>query len=317
MSKYRRDLPQLRGSLFLTDGGIETDLIFNEGLELPHFAAVELLRTPEGRRALDRYYRRHAAIALDREVGFVLESPTWRASLDWADPLGYTTASLRALNREAVALLVALRAELETPATPMVVSGCIGPRGDGYRAEARMSAGEAADYHTFQVGTFASTDADLVTAITMNYVEEAIGVALAADAYRMPSVISFTVETDGRLPTGQPLREAIERVDAETRSAPAYYMINCAHPSHFAHELDGGEAWTARVRGLRANASRASHAELDAAPTLDAGDPLELGEDYRRIVERHGRIVVLGGCCGTDHRHIAAIADACLEGAVR
>ena len=120
----------------------------------------------------------------------------------------------------------------------------------------------------------------------------------------MPCVISFTVETDGRLPTGETLAEAIESVDAATGRSPAYYMINCAHPTHFDHVLDASEAWTKRLRGLRANSSRCSHAELDNAPELDIGDPHELSGQYAEFLRRFPHINVLGGCCGTDHRHV-------------
>jgi S-methylmethionine-dependent homocysteine/selenocysteine methylase len=190
------------------------------------------------------------------------------------------------------------------------VSGNIGPRGDGYRAEARMSVAGARDYHAAQIATFADTDADMLGAFTMNYVEEAVGITLAARQARMPLALSFTLETDGRLPSGQPLVEAIERVDAESDDYPVYYMINCAHPSHFEDMLGELGSKSRRVRGLRANASRRSHAELDACTDLDAGNPQELGGDYRALARKLPALTVVGGCCGTDHRHVAAIAQA-------
>jgi len=195
----------------------------------------------------------------------------------------------------------------------MVISGCVGPRGDGYDPAHVMSAEEAERYHAEQIRVFAATAADVVTAITMTNVPEAIGVTRAARAAGMPVVISFTVETDGRLPTGDSLKDAIERVDAATGEGPAYYMINCAHPTHFEGALAGGEPWARRLRGLRANASTKSHAELDEAEELDDGNPAELGAQYRALRDRLPHLVVLGGCCGTDHRHIGAIASACVE----
>ena len=151
----------------------------------------------------------------------------------------------------------------------------------------------------------------MVTAITMTHVGEAVGVVRAAEAAGLPVAISFTVETDGRLPTGQPLGEAIEAVDAATGALPAYYMINCAHPTHFAHELGADGGWTGRVRGLRANASCRSHAELDAATDLDAGDPAQLGRQYAELRRLLPQLTVLVGCCCTDLRHVEAIARAC------
>jgi S-methylmethionine-dependent homocysteine/selenocysteine methylase len=311
-ARYREALPQLGDAPFLADGGIETTLIFHEGHDLPHFAAYDLLTRDGGEDALRRYFEPYVRIALDRGVGIVLETPTWRANLDWAERLGHSPEQLADLNRRAVALVAAIRNEHETDTTPIVVSGCIGPRGDGYVVDEPMTADEATDYHANQIGIFAGTAADLVTAITMTYVDEALGVVRAAGAAGLPAVISFTVETDGRLPSGQPLGEAIEEVDARSDRAAAYFMVNCAHPSHFYDVLEPGTEWTARIRGLRANASRMSHAELDEADELDAGNPEELALEYLALRDQLPSLTVLGGCCGTDHRHVDAMSAAWL-----
>jgi S-methylmethionine-dependent homocysteine/selenocysteine methylase len=311
MSLYRDGLPQLAGGLFLTDGGIETTLIFHDGLDLPHFAAFHILKDEAGTVALRRYFARYAEIARANGTGFILESPTWRASADWGEKLGYSRGALASANARAIALMQELRMTYQSERTPIVVSGCVGPRGDGYDPGIVMSADEAQDYHARQIGVFAGGDADMVTAITMTNADEAIGVARAAEAAGMPVAISFTVETDGRLPTGQRLEAAIAEVDEATRGAPAYYMINCAHPAHFEATLAGKAPWLDRIRGLRTNASRRSHAELNEAADLDAGDPEELGREHRDIVARRPGINVLGGCCGTDHRHIERICAAC------
>ncbi|WP_454286477.1 homocysteine S-methyltransferase family protein [Rhizobium arsenicireducens] len=308
---YRHDLPQLKGGAFLTDGGMETTLIFHEGADLPHFASFVLLATPEGRKQTEDYYRRYLDIAARHGSGFVLDTPTWRASADWGDKLGYSADALRAVNEDAVNLLVDLRALYQKPGAPIVISGAIGPRGDGYKA-GRMTAGEAEAYHAEQIEAFAGTDADMVTVFTLTNVEEAIGIARAARRLAMPCAISFTVETDGNLITGQTLRQAIEAVDAATGDYPHYYMINCAHPSHFAEVVASGEDWLKRIGGIRANASRMSHAELDESETLDDGDPADLGRRYRELTRQMPHVRVLGGCCGTDHRHVAAICEACL-----
>jgi homocysteine S-methyltransferase len=306
---YRHCLPQLEGGLFLSDGGIETTLIFHDGIKLPHFAAFVLMDSEGGPQTLRRYYESYLAIARSRGVGMVLESPTWRASADWGVKLGYDRAELRRVNLKSIELLQALRERWQSPATPLVISGAIGPRGDGYKAGIATAA-EAEDYHAEQIATFADSAADMVCAYTMNSIAEGIGVANAARKLAMPAAISFTVETDGRLATGETLREAIEATDEATDGWPAYYMINCAHPTHFAPSLGRGEAWTRRILGIKANASRKSHAELDEATELDAGDPVELGRQYRVLARRHPALRVLGGCCGTDHRHVAAICDA-------
>jgi homocysteine S-methyltransferase len=300
-------LPQLGGSTFITDGGLETTLTFHAGIDLPYFAAFVLLDTDGGRQSLREYYLPYNEIARRRDVGIVLDTPTWRASSDWGARLGYSGEALAGLNRRGVELLEELRAE---SGIELVISGCLGPRGDGYRADHLMSADEAESYHTAQISSFAGTAADMITALTLNYADEAVGIVRAAQAADLPVVISFTVETDGRLPDGRPLGEVIEHVDAETNTGAAYFMINCAHPTHFANIFDRPAPWVARIRGLRANASRLSHAELDDSETLDEGDPVDLAEQYRRLASRLHNLTIIGGCCGTDERHIDAICAA-------
>jgi len=304
---HRDHLPQLDGGLFVTDGGLETTLVFHDGIDLPEFAAFDLLKDEAGTERLREYYDDYLAIAREHDAGFVLEAPTWRANPRWAAAIGYTEAQLDELNRKAIALTEEVRARHEDAVAPIVVSGCVGPQDDGYDPSAFMSAVEAQGYHATQVSTFADTAAGMVTAITMTYAEEAVGVARAATDAGLPVAISFTVETDGRLPSGQALGEAIEQTDAETGDAPAYYMINCAHPSHFDGVLEAREPWLERIGGLRANASTMSHAELDEAEQLDEGNPADLGARHAALRARLPRLNVLGGCCGTDHRHVSEI----------
>ena len=305
--------PRIVGDgFFVTDGGIETELIFHHGIDLPLFAAFPLLENPDGRARLRRYYDSYLSIAREHGAGFVIETPTWRANPDWASKLGYGAEALAEANRKAIDLLCEIREEFESEKTPMVISGCVGPRGDGYVPAETMSMQEAQEYHGAQIGTFSRTAADLVTAITMNYVEEAIGIVRAARGFEMPVVISFTVETDGKLPTGDSLKDAIERVDAATGGAPAYYMINCAHPMHFEHILARGEPWLGRIRGLRANASTQSHAQLNESTELDEGDPVQLGRQHHELLSKLKQLNVFGGCCGTDHRHVEEICKACI-----
>ncbi len=312
MSKYRNDLPQLGGENYLCDSGLETTLVFHDGIDLPCFASFPLLRSAEGKERLARYFRKHAAIAARHGAGCVLETVTWRAHSDWGKLLGYTPEALDAANREAVEMLFPIREEFEHSGGKLVISGNIGPRGDGYNPESFMTAEEAEAYHTRQVGVLEQAGADLVTAMTITYSGEAIGIVRAAKAAGIPVVISFTLETDGRLPSGQRLGDAIRQVDRETDGYAAYFMINCAHPDHFENVLESDADWLSRIHGLRANASRMSHAELDNATELDPGDPQELGRDYHRLVQIMPNLRVLGGCCGTDHRHIEQIAIRCV-----
>jgi S-methylmethionine-dependent homocysteine/selenocysteine methylase len=312
--RHRHCLPQLDAAHpFLTDGGLETTLIFHRGLDLPCFAAFDLLKSDSGRDELRAYFDPYVALAREHGVGFVLDTATWRANPDWALKLGYALDDLDAANLGALALAEEIRAAGEASATPIVINGVIGPRGDGYDPGELMSPGEAEGYHARQIATFADSAADMVTAVTMTNPEEAIGIARAAREHDMPAVISFTVETDGRLPDGQPLRAAIEHVDAETGGSVAYFMVNCAHPSHFAGVLEEDGLWRERIGGLRANASAKSHAELDESEELDEGDPAALGAEHGALRPRLGSVSVLGGCCGTDSRHVEAIGNAWMD----
>ncbi len=301
-------LSQLDGSLFLTDGGIETDLIFNKGAVLPEFASFLLHEDVSGESLMREYFVDYFRVGADAGLGLVLETATWRASRDWGLKLGYDAAQLRAVNQRAVEFMVALRAA--EAQGPVVLSGCVGPRGDAYADLGPASSDEAFAYHAPQVEVLAGSGVDLVTALTLTNVAEAIGFVRAASEHSIPAVVSFTVETDGRLPSGMDLADAIETVDAETDGAAEYFMINCAHPDHFAPVLASDSTHLGRVRGIRANASRLSHAELDESTELDDGDPTEFGAQLAALRTADGRICVLGGCCGTDVRHIAAIAAA-------
>ncbi len=312
MTAYRNNLPQLDGEVFLTDGGLETTLIFHHGIDLPEFAAFVLLEEKKGQKILHDYFSTYAAIAHNNKVGFILESATWRASADWAEKIGYSKKQLAEFNQRSIQMLEDIKTEFETKHSRFVISGCIGPRGDGYDPSYFMTAGEAEQYHSVQIDVFKDTNADMVSAITMTYVEEAIGVTRAAQKAELPVVISFTVETDGKLPSGQSLKDAIEAVDRATDNGPAYYMINCAHPTHFEHVLSSYEDWPLRIRGLHANASCKSHEELDNSVELDAGNPQELGEQYNALKSKLKNLNIHGGCCGTDHRHIEEICKAVL-----
>ncbi len=309
MSKYRSCLPQLSGGLFLADAGVETDLIFNHGIQIREFAAHTLLPDPRGRLAVEKYFRDFLALARRHDAGFILDSQTWKAHMHWAADLGATEEELRDANRESIAFIAGLRDEFEG-SRPIVLCGVIGPRGDAYAPESAITAAEAEAYHARQVGWLAQTEVDMISGTTFTQAGEAIGLARAAQAAGVPVVISFTVETDGRLPTGQALGDAITEVDEATAGGIAYFSVNCAHPDHFFHRLDESAPWARRVRALRCNASRLSHEELDACTVLDDGDPDELALQYRDIVERMPWLNVFGGCCGTDLRHVSRIAEA-------
>ncbi|MEU7908002.1 homocysteine S-methyltransferase family protein [Actinoplanes sp. NPDC049118] len=296
-------LPQSSGRPVVTDGGLETDLIYHHGVDLPYFAAFPLLDDERGRELLLRYYNEYVDIARRAGAGLQLETPTYKANPDWGDRLGYTTGDLRRVNRDAVVLLQRLRdrAGVET----LLISGNLGPRGDGYVAGDTVDPDEAAAYHAPQIEAFADAGADLVTALTLTGTGEAVGIVRAARAAGLPVAVSFTVEVDGRLPDGTSLAAAVTTVDAEGR--PDYFMVNCAHPTHIAPGLTGGGDWRTRIVGLRANASVLSHAELDAADELDEGDPVQLARAQDALRPHLPSLALIGGCCGTDARHVAAM----------
>jgi S-methylmethionine-dependent homocysteine/selenocysteine methylase len=283
-------------------------MIFHKGLELPEFAAIDLLKNDEGWDHLYEYFSSYASIARQFGLGIVLDCVTWRASADWGTKIGYSPEELEILNKRAVDLLLDIRGDFETVKTKVIISGCVGPRGDGYDADHKMTVDEAEAYHFEQLKLFSESPVDMVSALTLPHTKEAIGITKASSKLNLPVVISFTVETDGRLPSGRTLKEAIEIVDMATNNGPLYYMINCAHPTHFRDVLQTNENWVHRIRGIRANASCKSHAELDEATELDEGDPYDLSDELDEIRQNLPNINILGGCCGTDHRHIEQIA---------
>jgi S-methylmethionine-dependent homocysteine/selenocysteine methylase len=297
----------------LTDGGLETVLLYDEGIDLPEFAAFPLVDSDDGRAALRRYYTSFLELARDRDVPLVLSAPTWRASPDWGRLLGYEGVELAAVNRRAVEFLVDLRDEVLEPQARdgVVIEACVGPRSDAYRPTLLMDEAEAERYHTSQLRALAEAGCPQVSAMTLTYPEEAIGIARAATDAGLPVVLGFTVETDGRLASGASIEEAIVTVDAATDGVAQSFMINCAHPTHFAAALPDGDA-RRRIRGLRANASTRSHAELDEAEELDSGDPADLAQRYVALRDHLPELEVVGGCCGTDIRHVTAICDAWL-----
>ena len=304
-------LPQNSEGMYLTDGGLETTMIFQENQELPYFAACELLRSEDGCNVLHKYFSSYAELASNNKTNFILETPTWRANPSWGGLLGYSIEELIELNKRAVALCKDIRDSYQSEECHILISGCMGPNGDGYVADEALSVSEAQAFHSTQIRALLEGGVDLVSAFTMSYVEEAVGLALAAKELKVPVVISFTVETDGHLPTGMSLMEAIRTVDEVTDGYVSYYMINCAHPSHFESVLNDNEPWLSRIGGLRANASCKSHAELDEATELDEGNPSDLAMSYRGLMDKFKNIRVIGGCCGTSLKHIDAMYHAC------
>lgn len=311
MARKRSDILRSRfgSDIWLTDAGIETVLVYSEGLDLPQFASFPLLQQGEGRAAIRRYFDGLLDEAKRQGSGFVLDTATWRASQGWASALGLAPEEIDAANRAAVDFARDLRSA--RPDQEILINGVLGPHGDAYAPDRVLSPDEAQDYHARQIAVLDDAGVDLVSAMTISSTGEAIGIARAAQEEGCPVVLSFTVETDGRLISGKSLADAIAETDAATDGFPLWYGINCAHPDHFRATLSG--PWVGRIGVLRANASRLSHAELDVMTALDSGDPDALAADYRGLLGLMPGLHVLGGCCGTDLRHVAAIGEACLH----
>ncbi len=299
----------INSTSFLTDGGLETDFIFNKKIDLPHFAAFTLVENPKYIDTLANYYKEYMDIAKRNNTGFILESPTWRANPDWAYKLGYSKNDLINVNKTAIKQLKKLKESYKNDINTIFISGQLGPRGDGYQIDNAMSIDEAANYHSLQINAFNDAGTDFITAITMTYINEALGITKSAMAAKIPAVISFTVETDGHLPSGESIEEAIAKIDKITDSYPLYYMINCAHPTHFIDKLENNAEWKSRIQGIRANASCKSHAELDESTELDTGDIIDLGQWHSKLKSQLPKLSVYGGCCGTDASHVNSICQ--------
>ena len=306
MTKYRQNLPQLGNDIFACYTGMDTDILYNRGIDLPGFASYPLLSNSKHKNILREYYSGLVDLAREQNVGVILDSVTWAANKDRGAELGYSAEDLKKYNIDAIELIADVRNEKGD--LPTVLSGQVGPRDDGYAPSNLMTTQEAEDYHSEQIEVYSNTEADLVSAFTICYAEEAAGVVRAAQNYEIPVAIALTVETDGRLPTGMSVKEAIEQVDAESNGGALYFLINCAHPDHFT-DIFNDEPWMQRLRGLVANASRCSHAELEVAEELDNGDPKELGAQIGGLREKFSHFNILGGCCGSDLRHMKHIIE--------
>jgi S-methylmethionine-dependent homocysteine/selenocysteine methylase len=294
----------LRAERYVTDGGMETDLIFHRGWDLPEFASFPLLDSQSGRDELHRYFDGYADVAHAAGAGFLVETATWRANPDHAAAIGYGPDDVVRISRDAVMFALEVADRHRERVADVLVGGVVGPRRDGYVSEAPTAPKDAEEYHRPQLEAFATAGADYAVAYTMTDPGEAIGVVRAARSVGLPVAISFTVETDGLLPSGDTLAAAIAHVD--DMAPPDHFLVNCAHPVHIAAGLDDGR-WTERIVGVRPNSSRLSHAELDAATELDEGDRDELSASHRSIAGMLPSLRIVGGCCGTDARHVAAL----------
>lgn len=300
-------LPHLYSpSPFLSDGGLETWLIYTRNCQLTLFAAFPLLATPKGANHLQEYYNEYLEVAQELRMGLVLSTPTWRASTRWGEEMGFSQVEVDQFNVDAVKMLKCVK-DISKDGPTVVVDGQIGPMEDGYKPEVKHSVQACKEYHIRQVAVLKDAGVDLVTAATLTNWEEATGITLAAKECKTPLAVGFTVELDGRLPSGDSLEDAVEKVDKMTGAYPSYYMVNCGHPDHIRKAMEKGGKWRERVMAFRVNASRKSHEELDRMETLDEGDVEELGRLTAELGKLMPRMVLMGGCCGTRAEHVRSI----------
>ena len=288
-----KDSPGLAGRLMTSGGGFETWMQYVDGFTLRHFCGFELLNDARGITCLRDYQRKIIEAAVANGFGVINEGLHYRASRDWGELIGFSKEALEDINIRGIEFYRELGREYDSPDTPMLVGGVIGPRGDAYNVGRTPDAAEAEDYHSEQILTFSS-------------VQEAIGLVRAAKAAGMPVIVSFIAANGGRLQGGETLQQAITLVDAATGSGPDYYMINCTHPTEFEQGLTPGD-WTTRLGGFMPNAVAMETLDLCKLGHLEDGDPAELGHQMADLARRFPHINVWGGCCGTDGRHIGQI----------
>jgi len=300
--------PRLDGKFYLTEGGAETEILYKWGFELPEFAMFPLLDNSEADAVIRGMYRRYFDVAEAHDTGLLILGHDYRASPDWGAKLGYTPEALVEMQHRTIQFLTDMRTEYEGRVTDVYVGGCIGPRGDAYGTGGDITESEAEDYHSVQLTTLKETDADMAVAVTLNNIPEAVGIVRAAAAIGFPVGISLTLTTQGRLRSGPSLREAVESIEEATGGTAAWFGTNCAHPLEFEPAIADSGAWTERLRYIRPNAVKMEQVALCKLGHLEDGDPVELGEQMGDVARRFPRADILGGCCGTDERHLAEIA---------
>lgn len=300
--------PPREGVFYLTEGGQETEIMYRHGHKLPDFAMYPLFARPQAMADVRDMYRRYLETAVRHGFVALMGGLDYRASPDWASKLGFDAQALADVQLRCIDLLREFAKPFEPELPDVLIVGIVGPRGDAYSLNRTITAAEAEDYHSTQLATLKRAGVDLVSAMTFNNTEEAIGVARAAAGLGLPLAISFTLDSTSRLKSGPTVRQAITTVDAATGDArPDFYGINCSHPHEFTPALEPGD-WMQRVRSFRPNAAMMEKQQLCQIGHLVDGDPQELGAQMGALARRYPHIDVWGGCCGTWDAHLDAIA---------
>jgi homocysteine S-methyltransferase len=300
--------PQRDGVFYLTEGGQETEILYRHGHDLPEFAMYPLLDDPAALADLKAMYGKVLDVAAEHGFAVMISGLDYRGSPDWGERLGYSRDGLADALERSIAFLRDVARPYRGQIAEILIGGQVGPRGDAYSLNRTITADEAEDYHSFQLGVLRRSEVDFVWAATFNNVPEAVGVARAAARIGVPLGIAFTLDGNHRLKSGPSLKEAIERVDAEAGEArPDFYGINCSHPLEFEPALEPGD-WIRRLRCLRPNASAKDKIDLCKIGHLEDGDPADLGLRIGSLARRYPHMDIFGGCCGTWAPHLDEIA---------
>jgi homocysteine S-methyltransferase len=299
---------QRDGVLYLSEGGQETEIMYKHGHDLPEFAMFPLLDDAKARADLDAMYARYLESAAASGFAALMGGLDYRASPDWAEKLGYSRETLREAQLRSIDFLREAAKPFAGQLPDILIAGVIGPRGDAYKLNRTITAQEAEEYHSVQLGTLREANVDLVSAMTFNNIPEAVGLSRAAKRVGLPIILNFTLDSSSRLRSGPTVREAIEAVDAEAGDAhPECYGLNCSHPIEMAPALEPG-GWFKRVRSLRPNAALMEKQALCKIGHLVDGDPPELGAQMGALAHRYPHLDIWGGCCGTWDTHLNHIA---------
>ncbi len=307
MTHHDETPPRRPGLSWLTEGGIETEIMYKWGHDMPHFAMFPLLERAAAAADIRGMYRRYLDVAARHGFAALIGGFDYRASPDWGALLGYSDEGLAEANLRSIDFLRGLAREYRDGLPDARIAGYVGPRGDAYSLNRTITEDEAAEYHAVQLATLKRAGVDLAWAVTFNNPAEARGVVRAAREIGVPLALSFSLTSSSRLASGQTLAEAVQSVDAASDGYPAFYALNCSHPLEFEPALTPG-AWQDRLRCIRPNAARIDKIALCKLGHLEEGDPHELGRQMADVARRFPQMDIWGGCCGTCESHLEEIA---------
>lgn len=295
----------------LGEGAVIERLRRAPGIRLDdHVVNSALIYQESGRAALETIYRQYLAIGQRYQLPLLLSTPTWRAGRERIAAAGLAG---RDLNGDNTRFLAKLRDGSGDYARQVAICGLMSCRGDAYKPDEAMSADAAADFHAWQADALAAAGVDFLLAATLPALSEALGLARAQAATGLPYVISFVARREGTLLDGTPLSVAISTIDAAVTPRPLAYLVNCTHASIFRsallNERNSSPLVKQRVIGLLANTAALSPEELNERTDLVEEAPAVFGRSVAALRSELG-MKILGGCCGTDQRHIECLARA-------